>query len=135
MFSMENSKRGLESFRHGIHLSKKMCPSTLEEIECMSKIPYASAIGSLMYAMLCTRPDIAHAVSVASRYQSNLDEEHWTSMKCILKYLRRTKDMMLIFGNGEFQIQGYTDSNFMSNVDDRKSTSGSLFVYNGGAIG
>ena len=100
-FSMKNSKRGLLPFRHGIHLSKKMCPSTPEEIERMSKIPYASIIGSLMYAMLCTRPDIAHAVSVTSRYQSNPDEEHWTSMKCILKYLRRTKDMFLVFGNGE----------------------------------
>ena len=50
-FSMENSKRGLP-FKHGIHLSKKMCPSTPEEIEHMSKIPYASTIGSLMYAML-----------------------------------------------------------------------------------
>ena len=127
-FSMENSKRGLIPFRHGIHLSKKMCPSTPEEIERMSKIPYASAIGSLMYAMLCTRPDIAHAVSVTSRYQSNPGEEHWTSVKCILKYLRRTKDMMLVFGNGELQVQGYTDSDFMSDIDDRKSTSGRLFV-------
>ena len=53
-FSMENSKRGLLPFRHGIHLSKKMCPSTPEEIERMSKIPYASAIRSLIYAMLYT---------------------------------------------------------------------------------
>ena len=76
---------------------------------------------------------IAHAVSVTSRYQSNLGEEHWTSMKCILKYLRRTKDMLLIFSNGELLIHGYTDSNFISDIDDRKSTSGSLFVCNGGA--
>ena len=76
----------------------------------MSKIPYASAIESLMYAMFCTRPDIAHAMSVTIKYQSNLDEEHWTSMKCILKYLRRTKDMFLVFGNGELQIQRFTDS-------------------------
>ena len=101
---MENSKRGLIPFRHGIHLSKKMCPSIPEEIEHMSKIPYAFAIGSLMYAMLCTRLDIAHAVSVTSRYQSNSGEEHWSSVKCILKYLRRTKDMLLIFGNEELQI-------------------------------
>ena len=133
-FSMKNSKRGLLPFRHGIHLSKKICPSTPEEIACMSKIPYASAIGSLIYAMLCTRPDIAHAVSVTSRYQSNLGEEHWTSVKYILKYLRRTKDMFLVFGNGELQIQGYTDSDFMSDIDDRKSTSGSLFICNGGAV-
>ena len=89
-----------------------------------------------MYAMLCTRsePHIAHAVSVTSRYQSNPGEEYWTSMKCILKYLRRTKDIFLVFGNGELQIQRYTDSDFMSDIDDRKSTSESLFICNGGAI-
>ena len=133
-FSMEIFKRGLVPFRHGIHLSKKVCPSTPEEIECMSKIPYASAMGSLMYAMLCTRPDIAHAVSVTGRYQSNPGEKHWTSVKYILKYLRRTKDLFLVFGNGELQIQGYTDSDFMSDIDDRKLTFGSLFIYNGGAV-
>ena len=103
-FSMENFKRDLVPFRYGIHLSKKMYPRTPEEIERMSKILYASAIRSLMYAMLCTRPDIAHAMSVTSRYQSNPDEEHWTSVKCIFKYLRRTKDMFLVFRNGELQV-------------------------------
>ena len=87
-----------------------------------------------MYAILCTRSDIAHAVSVTSRYQSNPDEEYWTSVKCILKYLRRTKDMLLIFGNGELQVQRYTDLNFMSDVDDRKLIFESLFVCNGGAV-
>ena len=98
----------------------------------MSKISYASAIGSLMYAILCTRSDIAHAVSVTSRYQSNPGEEYWTSVKCILKYLRRTKD--IVFENGELQVQRLTDSDFISNINDRKSTSGSLFICNGGAV-
>ena len=98
----------------------------------MSKISYASTIESLMYAMLYTRPDIVHAVSVTSKYQSNPDEEHWTSVKCILKYLRRIKDIFLVFGSEELQIQGYIDSEFMSDIDDRKSTSGSLFICNGG---
>jgi hypothetical protein len=56
---MKNSKKGFLPVRHGIHLSKKMCPQTIEEVQKMSKIPYASAVGSLMYAMLCTRPDIS----------------------------------------------------------------------------
>ena len=100
----------------------------------MSKISYASAIGSLMYTMLYTRPDIAHAMSVMSRYQSNPGEEHWTFMKCILKYLRKTKDMLLVFGIGELQVLGYTDLDFMSDIVDRKSTSENLFVYNGGVV-
>ena len=73
-------------------------------------------------------------MSVTSKYQSNPGEEHWTSTKCILKCLRRTKDMMLVFGNGELKVQGYTDSDFMSDIDDRKSISGSLFVCNDGAV-
>ena len=75
-FSMKNFKRGLLSLRYGISLSKMICPTTSEEIQHMSRIPYVSAIGSLIYAMLCTRSDIILTVSVMSRYQSNLDKEH-----------------------------------------------------------
>ena len=75
-FGMEISKRGLLPFGHGIHLSKEQSPKTLEEKELVSKKPYASVVGSLMYVMLCTRPDICYAVGVASRYQSDPGVEH-----------------------------------------------------------
>ena len=75
-FGMENSKKGLLPFRHGIHLSKEQSPKTPEEKELMSKKPYALVVGSLMYAMLCTRPDICYAVGVVSRYQSDPRVEH-----------------------------------------------------------
>ncbi|KAM1444438.1 hypothetical protein ACFX2I_040587 [Malus domestica] len=84
-FQMEQSKKGLLPVRHGIHLSKSMGPKTPEEIRQMSVIPYASAIGSLMYAMICTRPDIANVVSITSQYQSNPGSEHWAAVKTILK--------------------------------------------------
>ena len=61
--------------------------------EEMGRIQYASAVGSLMYAMLCTRPDIYYAVGVVSRFQSNPGLNHWIAVKHILKYLRRTKVM------------------------------------------
>ena len=96
-FSMKNSKRGLLSLRHSIHLSKMMYLTMFEEVWRISRISYVSAIGSFIYAILCTRSDIVFAVSVTSRYQSNLDEQHWIAVKNILKYLRRTKDMFLIF--------------------------------------
>ncbi|KAL4282170.1 hypothetical protein GQ457_03G015050 [Hibiscus cannabinus] len=73
-FSMEESKRGFLPVRHGISLSKEMCPSTPQERERMSQIPYASAIGSIMYAMICTRPDLSYALSMTSRYQANPGE-------------------------------------------------------------
>ncbi|KAK8705299.1 hypothetical protein V6N13_048903 [Hibiscus sabdariffa] len=75
-FSMEESKRGLLSMRHGISISKEMCPSTPQERERMSQIPYASAIGSIMYAMICTQPDLSYALSMTSRYQANTGEGH-----------------------------------------------------------
>ena len=100
----------------------------------MSKISYGSAIGSLIYVMLCTRSDITLAVSVTSRYQSNSSEEHWITVNNILKYLRRTKDLFLIFGGGDLWVQGYPDSDFMSDIDNRKSTSSFVFLYNDGAV-
>jgi ATP-binding cassette subfamily B (MDR/TAP) protein 1 len=83
----------------------------------MSTIPYASAIGSIMYAMLSTRPDVALALSLMSRFQSNPEMDHWTAVKNILKYPRRTKDMLLVYGGGEEElgIKGYVDASFDTN--------------------
>ncbi|KAK8696315.1 hypothetical protein V6N13_001451 [Hibiscus sabdariffa] len=118
-FSMEESKRGFLPMRHGISLSKEMCPSTPQEKERMSQIPYSSAIGSIMYAMICTRPDLSYALSMTSRYQANPGEVHWIAVKNILKYLRRTKDVFLVYGGEEeLGIKGYTDASFQTNKDD-----------------
>ena len=105
-----------------------------EERNRIDGIPYASAVGSFMYAMLCTRLDICFSVGIVSRYQSNPSPEHWTAINHILKDLRRTKDYMLIYGGDELIPVGYTDSNFMSNKDSRKLTSGHLFTLGGGAV-
>lgn len=58
----------------------------------MSKVPYANIIGSVMYVMICTRPDLAHAVSITSRYMSNLGRVHWQAFKWMLRYLRGTSE-------------------------------------------
>ncbi|KAH9704344.1 hypothetical protein KPL70_011418 [Citrus sinensis] len=133
-FSMENSKTGLLPFRHGITFSKDQSPKTSEEIERMRQVPYAEAVGSLMYAMLCTRPGICFAVGMISRYQSNPGPEHWTAVKHIMKYLKRTKNYMLVYSGDELIPVGYTDSDFMSDKDSRKSTSGYVFTLGSGAI-
>ncbi|KAI5397676.1 hypothetical protein KIW84_063483 [Lathyrus oleraceus] len=67
----------------------------------MNKIPYAYAIGSIIYAMLCTRPDVSYALNATSRYQSDPGDAHWVAIKNILKYLRRIKDSFLIYGGHE----------------------------------
>ena len=75
-FSMTNSKKGYLPMVTGMYLSKTQSPKTPEQIERMSRIPYASAVGSIMYVMMCTRPDMAYALSMASRYQGNPGETH-----------------------------------------------------------
>ncbi|XP_044500224.1 secreted RxLR effector protein 161-like [Mangifera indica] len=100
----------------------------------MNEVSYASAIGSLMYAMLCTRLDIAFAVSVVSKYHSNPRERRWTVVKAILKYLRMTKELILGYGGSELTLKGYSDSDFQLDVDDRKSTFVFIFVCNRDAV-
>ncbi|KAM1866535.1 hypothetical protein ACFX13_009374 [Malus domestica] len=88
-----------------------------------------------MYAMICTRPDITYAMSITSRYQSNPRPEHWATVKTILKYLRRTKDMFLVYGGAaELRVEAHTGADFQSDVDDRSSNSGYVFTLNGGAV-
>ena len=88
-----------------------------------------------MYAMLCTRPDVCLAISLAGRYQSNPGVEHWTVVKNFLKYLKRTKDMFLIYGGDkELVVNGYVDASFDTDLDDSKSQTGYVFILNGGAV-
>ena len=78
---MQNSKKGLLPFKHGVPLSDDQRPKTLEEKKIMRQVPYASTMGSLMYAMLCTRPDICYSIGIVSRYQSNPGPKHWEVFK------------------------------------------------------
>ena len=134
-FSMEQAKKGFLPMSHGIHLSKTQCPSTTNERDRMSRVPYASAIGSIMYAMISTRLDVSYALSMTSRHQSDLGESHWTAVKNILKYFRRTKEMFLVYGGDEeLVVTGYTDASFQSDKDNSKSQSGFVFTINSGAI-
>ncbi|KAL0401863.1 UNVERIFIED_CONTAM: Retrovirus-related Pol polyprotein from transposon TNT 1-94 [Sesamum latifolium] len=133
-FKMENSKRRFVPMRHGIKLSKKQSPKTDEEFKRMSDIPYASAVGSIQYVIQCTRPDVAYALSVTSRYQACAVEAHWSAVKTILKYLKWTKDIFLIYGDGELILEGYSDASFQSDDDDAKSQSDFVFKLNGGVV-
>jgi tRNA C32,U32 (ribose-2'-O)-methylase TrmJ len=68
-----------------------------------------------------TRPDVSYALSAMSRYQSNYGEAHWTIVKNILKYLRRTKEAFLVFGGEEeLIVKGYSDANFQTDANDSK---------------
>ena len=100
----------------------------------MARVPYASAVGSMMYAMLCTRPDICFAVGMVSRYQSNLGPVHWQAVKRIFRYLCGTSNLILCYQGGYLRLRGYFDADWTSDRDERKSTTGYAFLLNGTAI-
>ena len=132
---MEESKKGFLPVRHGISLSSKDSPATDEEVHYMSTVPYASAIGSIMYAMNCTRPDVSYALSVTCRHQQSPGVKHWTAVKTILKYLQKTRDWWLVFGGEqELVMRGYSDAGFESDPDDYKSQTGYVFTINEGVV-
>ena len=115
-------------------LSSEQSPTSEKEKEEMKTTPYGSAVGSLMYAMVCTRPDIAYAVGAVSRFLANPGKEHWAAVKWILRYLRGTTKRCLCFGNGKLELKGYTDADWAGDKDSRKSTSGYITTFAGGAV-
>ena len=84
-----------------------------------------------MYAMVYTRPDIAHVVGVVSRYMKNLGKEHWMIVKWILRYLRGTKNQALCFGGSNIALQGYVDADMAGDIYNRRSTIGYIFTVCG----
>jgi hypothetical protein len=100
----------------------------------MKNVPYQSAIGSLMYAMLGTRPDIAYAVGAVSQYCSNPGRGHWTAVKRILRYLKGTMNFSLEYKGTNEQLIGYSDADWAGNIDDRRSTTGYVFLVADGAV-
>ncbi|GJT89150.1 hypothetical protein Tco_1070867 [Tanacetum coccineum] len=90
----------------------------------MQNVPYALAVGSIMYAVRCTCPGVAFTQNITSQFQQNPDELQWTTVKNILKYLRNTKDMFLV----------YEDTGYLMDADDLKSQTGYVFILNRGAI-
>ena len=105
------------------------------EREHMKNTPYASAVGSLIYAQIFTRPDIAYSVGVLERYQSNLGIDHWKAAKKVMRYLQGTKDYMLMYRWTDFlEVIGHSDSYFAGCVDSQKPTSGYIFFLAGGVV-
>ena len=96
-YHMQDSKPMDTLVDKSLSLSHDMCPKTLEEKEKMSRISYVNAVGSLMYIMMCTYPDICYVIRLVSRYKSNLSPNHWMTVKRILRYLKGTLDYMLCY--------------------------------------
>jgi hypothetical protein len=102
----------------------------------MKAVPYASAVGSLMYAQVCTRPGLAIVTGMLGKYQKNPEKPHWDGVKKALRYLQGTKCLMLTYKKSDAQLEivGYSDSDFAGCLDTEKSTPGYIFTLANGAI-
>nr|KYP43328.1 Retrovirus-related Pol polyprotein from transposon TNT 1-94 [Cajanus cajan] len=133
-FQMENAKAVSTPLATHFKLSVKQSPLNEAEKLDMERVPYASVVGSLMYAMVCTRPNIADVVGTVSRFLSNPGREYWNAVKWFMRYLHGTVDMKLCFGGDKPTLVGYSDSDMAGDVDSRKSTSGYLIKFARGAM-
>ncbi|GKC61305.1 zinc finger, CCHC-type containing protein [Tanacetum coccineum] len=102
--------------------------------QSVSQLEYSRVIGCLMYAMTCTRPDIAFAVGKLSRYTSNPGTQHMQAIQRVLKYLKKTMNYRLMYSGYPLVLEGYTDASWTSNTKDNSSTSGWVFLLGGGTI-
>ncbi|KAM6562807.1 hypothetical protein CsatB_022805 [Cannabis sativa] len=102
----------------------------------MSKVPYSSAVGTIMYLMVCTRPDLAFAISTLSKYMANPGKIHWLAMKWVFRYLVGTPKVGLIYKQQKFStnIEGYSDADYAGDRDSRKSTSSYMFLLGGNCV-
>ncbi|KAJ4718340.1 Retrovirus-related Pol polyprotein from transposon TNT 1-94 [Melia azedarach] len=116
-------------------MSVAFAPKSVEEKEYMSRVLYASVVGSLMYAMVCTRPDLAQSVSVVSRFMGEPGKEHWQAVKRIFRYLKGTFDVGLIYrGDTQCLVTGFSDSDYAGDVDSRRSMTGYVFTLGSSVV-
>lgn len=121
----------------GAHL--KMSAATESQVsnneEYMKSIPYSNAVGSIMYAMVGTRPDLAYAVGIVSRYMSQPIRDHWLGVKWILRYIKGSLATKLCYKKSDdFRIVGYCDADYAADPDKRRSISGLVFTLGGNTI-
>ncbi|GKG07745.1 hypothetical protein Tco_0330714, partial [Tanacetum coccineum] len=90
--------------------------------QVVSQLEYSRVIGCLMYAMTCTRPDIAFVMGKLSRYTSNPGTQHWQAIKRVLKYSKKTMDYRLAYTGYPSVLKGYTDASWISNTENNSPT-------------
>ncbi|XP_075521131.1 secreted RxLR effector protein 161-like [Primulina tabacum] len=92
-------------------------------------------MGSLMYAMVCTRPDLDHASSIVSRFMSKPGKMHWETVKWVMRYLKGSVNQFLVYGEGQTttgnELMGYVDADYAGDLDKRRSFSGYTFILYG----
>jgi transposase InsO family protein len=121
-----------------LDVNVKLLKLSVEEFEAiegdMEGVPYKSGVGSLMYAMVATRPDLAFAVSMVSQFMSRAGPAHWSAVKRIMRYLQSTMEYKMCLGGKDFALRGYCDADWAGDANERRSTTGYVFFVGMGAI-
>jgi hypothetical protein len=130
-FNMHNAKPMSNPLAPHFKLPAKQCAESDDDLEYMSKVSYSSAVGSLMFAMVCSRLDLSHAMSVVSRYMANSSREHWKVVQWILIYLCGSSNSCLYFSKSRDCLFGYVDSDYAGDLDRMRSLLGYLFTLGG----
>ncbi|KAH9779747.1 hypothetical protein KPL71_007827 [Citrus sinensis] len=136
-FGMLNSKHVSTPLVAHFKLSKQQEPEEEADIDHMRRILYSSAVGSIMYDMVCIRPDVAYGIGLVSRFMGNPGKEHWEAIKWLLRYLKSTEEYGVVFGqvnNASSKVLGYVNSDFAGDLDKRRSVTGLVFTLCGGAV-
>lgn len=132
-FKLDNAKSVTTPLAHHFKLSASNSPKDqeTEHKAFMSTVPYSQAVGSLMYLMVSTRPDLSYATSLVSRYMSNPGKRHWEAIKWVLRYLNGTREATLHYRRNDLtanEVYGYVDSDFAGDLDRRRSLYGYFFL-------
>lgn len=134
-FNMINCKKTATPSDPSEKLTIKMCPKNSQEAEEMKDIPYQQAVGSLLYLAQCTRPDIMFAINDVSRFNSNFGKSHWNGVKRIMRYIKGTQEFKLRYTKSKLNsIIGFSDSDYASDIDKRRSCTGYVFKMCGASI-
>lgn len=115
-------------------LTSNACPTDPAEIEEMSKKPYQQAIGCLLYAAQITRPDISFVVNLLSRYRCNPGKAHWLAVKRVMRYLKGTINMRIVYQHRSSEVISYCDADYAGNIDTKQTTTGYVFLFQDAAI-
>nr|CAI72292.1 putative polyprotein [Phytophthora infestans] len=134
-FNQRNAKMVEYPCAANLKLSKMMSPTTEKERAEMWSRPYRSLIGCLMYITTCTRPDIAYVVTQLARFLEDPGTQHWKAAIRVLQYLKSTRHHGIVyksgtsgFGTQAVKAEAFTDADWGSNIDDRRSVSGVMVM-------
>ena len=134
-FSMSECKGSSTPMEPGSQLNASISPINPQESERLRMIPYQNAVGALLYLVQATRPDLAYSVSTVSRFNQNYDDSHWAAVKRIMRYLQTTKNYRLRYNKmAHTKLVAYCDASWAADYQDGRSTTGYIFLLQGGPI-